>query len=193
MIILNNENIKKYENFFLTEKPLSAYCFFAEDSSLYVRVNSSEENATDQNSLNLKSPIPLVLNELVEPLKRPDIFCLLFSYTPELYSLETIIPTFMEYFGRLYIIEDPPKVNIVNGVGYLDFSSNFLSIAEVGSPNILFPVYSRKENLNIMCCCLSKCLRELCISKFKKLNFSEEEFDNRAENAVKSLSKEFTI
>ena len=193
MIVLDNENIKEYENFFLTEKPLSAYCFFTEDSSLYVRVNSSEENTLDQNSLNLKSPVPLVLNELVEPLKRPDIFCLLFSYTPELYSLENIIPAFMEHFGRLYIIDDLPKMNIVDGVGYLDFSSNFLSIAEVGSPNILFPVYSRKENLNIMCCCLSKYLRTLCVSKFKKLNFSEEEFDNRAEDMVKSLSKEFTV
>lgn len=179
---LNSLNVKSTVDAFLEGELSSGHYIFKDIINVNVNsIGSSESVKSNTGAINIKSPSLMRLKVSCDTDSRLSLF----SYNRNSYSFQDIIPSFLEYFGRVFIIGTAPQVDEYYNLLFSNTNQDFNEI------NMILPVSSNIEGTQIFSCALSKNLCSQNIERFISLGFSEQEFDNRLDEMVESLAEKF--
>lgn len=186
LITLTNENASEIAQDLRSTHPVKAYCQAAENSSIYVSVNSPD-SPTGNNVITVESPYSFKNYESLEE----GSCLLLFSYNSSKHSFEDIVPSFLDHLGSICIAGKNPKMS-AEYEHTLTLENPSMPAADLNGKHNFFPVLSSLEEIQIFVYCVISPLRTLSILKFRELGFSDSEFDNRVEKALDDLSEKFS-
>lgn len=182
MIELNRLNVKNTVDSFLEEKFSYGHYIFKDVINVNVNSIGNSESAKDNSGvINIKSPFLIRLKASCDIDSRLSLF----TYNSNSYSFQDIVPSFLEYLGRVFIIGDIPQVDDYYNLLFSNVNQSFNEI------NMILPASSNREDTQVFSCALSKDLCSQNIERFLSLGFSEQEFDNRLDEMVEKLAEKF--